>query len=161
MPPFGPPDGVLAALIVGCVYTDVTTQKIRNVLTFPVMLTGILMAPLFLPHWYWGAAGWLAAALVTIPAFAFGRALHAGDVKMLMAAGALMGPEAAVRAAIFTFALGFPVGLLTLAVKGKLGNVYRFWVKGDRSDPTVVYHAPVVAMGILLARLQPWPDLWQ
>ena len=158
--PAGPPDLALALLIGGAVYTDWTTRKIRNVLTFPVMALGIALAPFTQPHAYDGLLGLLAAMVLAIPAWRFGRALHAGDVKMLMAAGALLGPEAALRAVLFTYLLGFPAGLAVLAYKGRLNNLYRLFIKREKVEPTEVIHAPVVALGILAARLQPWPELW-
>lgn len=159
-PPLGPGDAALAVLLLGAVYTDVTTGKIRNVLTFPVMALGIAMAPFTQAHWFDGALGLLAAMLLAIPAWRLGRALHAGDVKMLMAAGALLGPEAALRAVLFTYILGFPAGIAVLAYRGRLGNLYRMFVKREKVEPTEAIHAPVVAAGILVARLQPWPELW-
>lgn len=165
VPPFDPRDVVLAVLLVHACWTDLRTQKIKNYMTLPVMAAGVVLSAVFAPqaggHALDGVGGWIVALLLTIPAWAFGRALNAGDVKMLAAAGALMGPEMTVRAVLFTFVLGLPAGLLVLALKGRLRNLHTFWVKGDRSQATVVAHAPVVALGILLARLQPWPDLWE
>mgnify|MGYP003394655338 CR=1 FL=1 len=151
---------MLAVLIVGACYTDFTTKKIRNILTFPVMALGVGLAPLYSTSPWTGLLGIFAAAAVAIPAWRFGRALHAGDVKMLMAAGALLGPEAAVRAGLFTYVLALPAGLAVLAYRGRLGNLWKFWVKKDKSEVTEAIHAPVVAAGILCARLQLWPDLW-
>lgn len=155
-----PPDVVLAVLLVGCVVTDLLTQKIKNVLTFPVMLTGIAMAPLFAVHWWDGLAGLFAALLLAIPGWWFGGAIRAGDVKMLAAAGSLMGPEAALRAVVFTYVLAFPFGLVVLAMRGRLKNLWRFWVKGDRTNPTLVAYAPMIAIAVGFARIQPWPNLW-
>ncbi|MBM4366607.1 MAG: prepilin peptidase [Deltaproteobacteria bacterium] len=155
-----PADVALAVLIAGAVYTDITTKKIRNVHTFPVMALGIAMAPYTQPRWFDGALGLLAAMALAIPAWRLGRALHAGDVKMLMAAGALLGPEAAIRAVLFTYIIGFPAGIAVLAYRGRLGNLYRMFVKREKVEPTEAIHAPVVAAGILVARLQPWPNLW-
>jgi prepilin signal peptidase PulO-like enzyme (type II secretory pathway) len=153
-------DLVLLVLLVGAVYTDWTTGKIKNLLTFPVMALGVAIAPLLAPGVFDGALGLVVAMLAAIPAWRLGRALHAGDVKMLMAAGALLGPEAALRAVLFTYILGFPAGLAVLAYRGKLGNLYRMFIKREKVAPTEAIHAPVVAAGVLLARLQPWPDLW-
>ncbi len=155
-----PNDIALLALCAIAMWTDIRTQKIKNWLTFPMMLAGVASAPIFAAHYYDGALGLLAALVVAIPGWRFGGAIRAGDVKMLMAAGALLGPECGVRAVIWTYMLGLPCGLLVLLVKGKLGNLWRFWVKKERSDPTIVAHAPVVALGILAARIQPFPDLW-
>ena len=157
---FDPRDIVLAVLILGACYTDFTTKKIRNVLTFPVMALGVGLAPLYSDDPLSGLYGLLAAAAVAIPAWRFGKALHAGDVKMLMAAGALLGAEGGIRAGLFTYVLALPAGLAVLAYRGRLGNIYKFWIKRDKSEVTEAIHAPVVAAAILCARLQPWPNLW-
>jgi hypothetical protein len=56
--------------------------------------------------------------------------------------------------------LALPAGLAVLAYRGRLGNLWKFWVKREKGEVTEAIHAPVVAAGILLARLQPWPNLW-
>jgi Flp pilus assembly protein protease CpaA len=158
--PFSPPDVVLLVLCAGSIYTDITTQKIRNVLTFPVMATGIAMAPLYAAQPYDGVLGLLAAFAVAVPGWKILPAIKAGDVKMLMAAGSLMDPERAILAVLWTYVLGLPAGIVVLAMRGRLGNLWRFFRHRDRSDPTVVAHAPVVALGILAARVLPFPDPW-
>ncbi len=160
MPPFGPPDVVLIALLLGAMWTDWTTGKIKNVLTFPVMVTGVLMAPLFAPHFYDGALGLLAAFAVGVVLWKFGGAYHPGDVKLVMAAGALVGPEMILRAILLGLILNLPVALIVLIAKGRLGNVWRFWVKGEREVTTKMIFALVISGGVIIARLQPWPNLW-
>jgi hypothetical protein len=56
--------------------------------------------------------------------------------------------------------VALPFGLVVLAVKGRLGRLWRFYAHGERSDPTLVAYAPMIAFSVVLARLQPWPDLW-
>lgn len=158
--PLGPNDAVLGGLLVGAVWTDVQTQKIRNVLTFPVMLAGLVASPFFLPAWWWGLAGLLVAFALAVPGWRFGGAIRAGDVKLLMAAGSLTGPEIAIRSVLFAYVFALPFGLVVLAVKGRLGRLWRFYAHGERSDPTLVAYAPMIAFSVVLARLQPWPDLW-
>ncbi|MFZ5479900.1 MAG: prepilin peptidase [Myxococcota bacterium] len=151
---------MLLVLMLGAVWTDVRTQKIRNVLTFPTMLVGVAMAPLFAAHWSLGVVGLLATFAVALPGFMFGGAIRAGDVKMLAAAGSLLGPEAGIRAALFTYLLILPVGMVILVLRGRVGNLKKL-AAGEKFEPTLVAHAPVIAVSILLARLQPWPDLWK
>ncbi len=158
--PLGPNDAVLGVLLAGACWTDVRTQRIRNVLTFPMMLAGVLTAPFALPGWWWGLGGLLAAFALAVPGWRFGGAIRAGDVKLLMAAGALTGPETAVRAVLFAYMLALPFGVAVLAVRGRLGRLWDFWARGERDTPTLVAYAPVIAVSVLLARLQPWPDLW-
>lgn len=159
VPPFGPRDVVLVVLLVHACWTDIRTQKIKNYMTLPVMAFGVLSAPL-LGFGASGLFGWLCALALTIPAWRFGGAIRAGDVKMLLAAGSLMDGEMTVRACMFTYCLALPFGIAVLAVKGRLGRLWRFWTKGERADPTIVAFAPVVAAGVALARIQPWPSLW-
>lgn len=154
-------DILLGVLLVVACYTDIRTQKIKNILTFPVMLAGLVLGPFHLPHWYDAPLGFAAAFVIAVPGWWWLKAMRAGDVKMLLAAGTLLGPEAAMRAALFTFALNIPYGLIVLALRGRLKRLITFYQKqGEGMDPTVVAYAPVVAAGVLLARLQPWPDLW-
>lgn len=159
MPPFGPNDVVLAGLLLGASYTDLRTGKIKNVLTFPVMLCGVLMAPLFGAHWYDGALGLLAAFVAGVALWRFGAAYHAGDVKLVMAAGALLDPETIWRGMLLGLILNVPVALTVLAVRGRLGHFVRFWAKGERKETTRMVFGPVIAVGIVLARVQPWPNL--
>jgi prepilin peptidase CpaA len=146
--------GVLIA--VAC-YTDLTIQKIKNWLTFPTMAIGTVLSFWTLGSFWLGAAGVLAGMAACFFPWKLG-AIKAGDVKMLMAAGALLGPVPALRATVWMLFLGIPVGLLVLAVKGKLGNVKRVVVDGQKAEATVVAHAPVVGMGIIAAMT--WPGLF-
>lgn len=144
----------VAVLIGGACYTDLRTQKIRNALTLPMMAFGALAAPWTLSAWWAGAAGvGVALAAAFLPWR--GGAIKAGDVKMLMAAGALLGPDAAWRATLWTLLLGVPAGLAVLAWRGRLGNIARVLRGGQ--DATVVAHAPVVGAGIVTAMLLRWP----
>jgi prepilin signal peptidase PulO-like enzyme (type II secretory pathway) len=157
----GPADPALVALCTIAVWTDLRTGKIRNILTFPMMLLGVVGAPLFAAAWWSGLAGVVVTCLLALPGWRLGGAVRAGDVKMLMAAGALMGPHDGARAVLFTYALAIPFGIAVLAVKGRLGRLIRFYREKGRLEPTVVAFAPVVAVAIACARLQSWPMLWR
>ena len=144
-------------IIVAC-YTDLTTQKIKNWLTFPMMLMGVAAAFYTLGAWWIGGAG-LAVALATTFVPWRAGAIKAGDVKMLMAAGAWIGPAHALQATLWTLLLGIPAGIAVLIWKRRLGNVRRVLIDGHRDEATVVAHAPVVAAGILTAILCDWPRI--
>lgn len=156
--PFGPPDVLLVLLMVVATWTDVRTMKIKNWLTFPLMLVGTVLSIWCLPHAWDGIAGLLLAFVLCLPLYSIGPVLSAGDVKMLMAAGALMGPEPVVRALLFSVALILPVGLVLLTVTRRWGKVRA--VLAGKAAPTMLFHAPVIAVALLLARLQPWPKIW-
>lgn len=160
MPPLAPPDLVLAVLLVGAMWTDWKTGKIKNVLTFPVMATGVLMAPLFAPHFYDGALGLLAAFAAGVVLWKFGGAYHPGDVKLVMAAGALVGPEMILRAILLGLLINFPVAIAVLLAKGRMQNFFRFWLKNEREVTTKMIFALVISAGVVAARFQPWPNLW-
>jgi prepilin peptidase CpaA len=106
-------------LIVACI-SDLRTRRIPNVLTF----SGIAAALAF--HGFTGglsAAGWSVAgcilgALLFFPLFAL-RGMGAGDVKLLAAVGAWLGPSQVVTAALVTSIAG---GVIALAVA--LGHGY-------------------------------------
>ena len=163
---FGGRDVALLALCVVAVYTDVTTGKIKNWLTFPMIVAGVLFSPWWAPSAADGLLGLLAAF---VPGVLFWRvipALKPGDVKMLLAAGALLGPQAAIRAVLLSAILFLPVGLTVLVLRGRLGNFVRI-VRGYFRDPskqdpnaTLILPAPVIAVGIVAARLQSRPKLW-
>ena len=85
---------------------------------------------------------------------------------MLLAARAPVGPQAAIRAVRLTAIFFLPVGLTVPVLRGRLGNFVRI-VRGYFRDPskqdpnaTLIIHAPVIAAGIVAARLQTWPKLW-
>jgi Flp pilus assembly protein protease CpaA len=157
--PLAPLDLLLAGLLVTACVTDLRSRRIPNVLTLPVLFGGILLAPLRMAAWE-GLAGAFAALVVAFPGWRFGGAMRAGDVKLLMAAGALLGLQGSLRATVFTYVLALPFGLLVLAVRGRLSNLWNVWVRGERQELTLVAFAPVIAVAVLLARLQPWPVLW-
>lgn len=150
-------DVLLVGLMGVACWTDVRTRKIKNWLTFPTMLAGVLLSAAG-PTWWAGAAGLGVCLLVCLPLWRIGPVLSAGDVKMLMAAGALLGPEDGLRAVLWTLVCGLPAGLLALGLQGKLRAVPD--VLRGKAPPTLLWHAPVVSAGILLARLQPWPRVF-
>lgn len=151
--------GLLAVLITVACYTDLTTQKIKNWLTLPMIGVGSLGAFWMLGVWWAGVLG----VVVTLGVCYFPwrlNAIKAGDVKLLMAVGALFGPELGALATLWTLTLGVPAGLLVLAIKGRLGNIKAVLIDKTAVEPTVVAHAPVVALGIVVALWGRWPDLW-
>ena len=106
----------LAALAVAAiaVATDVRTRRIPNLLTFG----GALVA---LAYWGWsgglrglghGASGWAVGVALFLPLFVVGG-MGAGDVKLLGAIGAWMGPGGTLYTALYSVLAG---GVLALAV---------------------------------------------
>jgi len=91
---------------------DVRVRRIPNLLSAPAMVAGVALNGL-----YFGAdgiraslAGLAATTAVLVPPFALGG-IGGGDVKMMGAVGALLGP----RLALWGLALGMMLGGLVMA----------------------------------------------
>jgi prepilin peptidase CpaA len=66
-----------------------------------------------------GLLGWLVAAMFMFPGYAAGMT-GAGDVKLLGAVGAIVGPELALSAGVFTLLAGGLMGLSAVFVRRDL-----------------------------------------
>ena len=162
MPPWlSPADVFVAGLITISLYTDMTKQKILNVVTFSGMLLGVV-ANATMGDARVGPLGIAAAFLLMFPGFLFFGSIRAGDAKLLMAVGAWLGAGEAIRASLLTYVLSLPFGLTVLAVKGRLGNIVtvaKALIKrtaGDKEvempEGTVVPFAIVIALAVLITR---------
>jgi prepilin peptidase CpaA len=143
----------MAALVValaGCI-ADVKTRRIPNVLTFGAA-AGALGFHLALGGWAGlgsAAAGWLVGAALFFPLFAL-RGLGAGDVKLLAALGAWLGPSQTVWLAAFSAIAGgilaLGVALATGYTKQAFSNVWGllgYWkVMGLKPHPGMTLDAP-------------------
>jgi prepilin peptidase CpaA len=109
--------GTLLAL--ACI-ADLRTRRIPNLLTYSAAGCALLFH-LATQGWSglgWSAGGWLLGAALFFPIFAL-RGMGAGDVKLLAAVGAWVGPAQVVAVALLTSIAG---GVLGLAVA--LGHGY-------------------------------------
>lgn len=150
-------DLALVGLVLVACWTDVRTRKIKNWLTFPVAAVGVVLTGWAGPPWA-GVVGLFGVLLVCVPLWRIGPVLSAGDVKMLAAAGALLGLEDGLRALLWTLVFGLPAGVIALAALGRLGKVRE--VVAGKAPPTMLWHAPVIGAGIAAARLQEWPGIF-
>jgi prepilin peptidase CpaA len=114
-----------AALAAACV-TDLRSQRIPNLLTYPLMLAGLAYHGA-LGGWTglgFGAVGLgLGFGLLLLP-FLLGF-IGAGDVKLLAVVGAWLGWQGVLLAFVFTTVLGGVYGLAVLA--SRKGLLRRFW----------------------------------
>ena len=85
-------NGVLAVFLLVCAYTDATKSKIYNKYTFPAMLAGLVIHTVFggVSSLLWSLLGLALGFGIQFAPYAMGLA-KAGDVKLLMAVGALKG----------------------------------------------------------------------
>ena len=114
-----------AILTFACV-SDLRTRRIPNVLTFSAaagallfhLVTGGLSAA------GWSLAGCFVGALVFFPMFAL-RGMGAGDVKLLAAIGAWLGPSQVAIVALAASVAGGAIGIAVALGHGYLGTAVR------------------------------------
>jgi prepilin peptidase CpaA len=122
------PSTSIAVLLIGAVacVTDLRSRRIPNVLTFGGALAalayhgvtagfdGLLAA----------AAGWLAGVLIFLLPFALGG-MGGGDVKLVAALGAWLGPSMTVWLALYTGVAGGVAALVVALFRGYLPTALR------------------------------------
>lgn len=104
---------------------DVATRRIPNALTLGAAFAALVVHAC-LGGWSgagMAAAGWAAGVALFFPVFALGG-MGAGDVKLLGALGAWLGPVAAVWVALYSGVAGGLVGLLVAAFSGYLAQAF-------------------------------------
>jgi prepilin peptidase CpaA len=123
-------DSVVVALVALASITDVRTRRIPNVLTFGATIAALLF------HVSTGGAsglttsvgGWMLGAALFFPVFAL-RGMGAGDVKLLAAVGAWLGPWQVASVALITTIAGGAVALVVSLVYGYLRTaVANLWM---------------------------------
>jgi prepilin peptidase CpaA len=153
--------------LTACV-TDVRSRRIPNVLTFGAAAAALLfhaVAPAG-QGFSSAVAGWFVGAAMMIVPFALGG-LGAGDVKLLAALGAWLGPEsavwlfvyAAIAGAVLSFVVAVCHGYLKQALKNIWLLIQHWTVTGLRplhpislegsGGPRLAYALPIFA-GVLL-----------
>ena len=157
---------VLAVALVAVVF-DVRTRRIPTWLTFGAALAALAYGVFDagLAGGGTAAAGWIAGAALFFPFFALGG-MGAGDVKLLAALAAWLGPSESVWLAIFAAMAGGVLGLAVALSRGYLRTaISNLWlmvmhwrtqglgpVPGltlkDGSSPRLAYAIPIT-IGVL------------
>ena len=129
--------------LIACV-TDVRSHRISNVLTFGAAAgaLGFGLANGGFAGLGWAVAGWAVGAALFFPLFALGG-LGAGDVKLLAALGAWLGPGLAVWVALWAAVAGGPLAVAAALSRGyarrafsNLWGLLTYWsVVGLRPHP--------------------------
>jgi len=109
---------VLAISLAGCV-TDLRSRRIPNVLTFGSALAALLFHAITggLTGAGTSAAGWLVGAAILFLPFYLGG-MGAGDVKLMAALGAWLGPSLTLWLGLYT---GIAGGVLAVVVSSSTG----------------------------------------
>jgi len=109
-----PPNSTVAigVAVVACVF-DLHSRRIPNLLTLGAAGAALVLAAAHgLPSFQSSLIGWLTGLVLWLPVYALGG-MGAGDVKLMAALGAWLGPLDAVNAALYAGVVG---GLMALAV---------------------------------------------
>ena len=114
-----PPELFLYALLVLAAATDLGARRIPNL----IPLTGLgiaLVLQLSAPQgaflsWFGGT---LVGLFLFLPFYAL-RGMAAGDVKLMAAVGAFVGPALALRIGVLTFLLGGLMGIVIVLATGR------------------------------------------
>lgn len=121
-------------LIIGigiAAFWDVRTRKIPNLLTYPMMLFG-LMYHGFINGWAglgYSTMGLIIGTVIFITPYLMGG-MGAGDAKLMGGVGAFLGSSGVVVAAILSILSGLVYALVLLLIHRDYGRSFitRFWV---------------------------------
>ena len=120
---------IIAVAIAATAY-DLRSRRVPNVLTFGAagVALGYYLTIGGVSALGWSAGGWLTAVLLFFPFFAL-RGLGAGDVKLLGAFGAWLGPAGALYLAFFTGAVGGLMAVIVVLGRGVFKQTFvNLWV---------------------------------
>jgi len=164
-----PPAQIAALVVAGtaCVY-DLRTRRIPNALTFGAALVALLFQALTggSPALATAGGGWLVGIVLFFPFFALGG-LGAGDVKLLGAIGAWIGPASVLHVGLYSALAGGVFAVVVALRAGYLRQALRnlrflgtFWltvglkpVEGltldQQQTPRLAYAVPMLT-GLLV-----------
>ena len=112
-----------AALVLLACIPDLRTRRIPNALTLGAAVVALAFhaATAGLPGLATSAGGWALGAALFFPFFAL-RGMGAGDVKLLAAVGAWLGPAQVIWVALITSVAGGVLGVFVALFYGYLRN---------------------------------------
>ena len=143
---------------------DIRVRRVPNALTMTLAMAGVALAAAGLGRLGVSAAiaGWVAGLALMLPGYLLG-ATGAGDVKLLAAVGALLGPVGVFWAFLYTTLAGGAIALIIALLRGRLQTTLdeTMWLVLSRGankpaieDPKAnnrFAYAPAIAIGAVLA----------
>ena len=114
---------ILTIFVVTCCVVDVRTRRIPNAISGPAVVAGVILNTMSygLPGLGWSLAGVAVIIAILLAPFALGG-LGGGDVKMMAAVGAFLGPRLALYGLLVGMILGGIVMMVHLARIGRLAE---------------------------------------
>jgi len=114
---------LLVLILAISVYFDVRNRRIPNLLTFPAALAGIALHTFNsgIHGFSFSITGLILGLAVLLPFYAMGG-MGAGDVKLMGAVGAFLGPKGLFIAFLLTGLVGGIYALILFALHGHLKN---------------------------------------
>lgn len=111
---------LLVTLLIAA-FTDIRQRRIPNLLTLPTILLALLCYFITdgLSGLFFSLKGSALAFMIFLPPFLFG-AMGAGDVKLMSAVGAVLGPEQTLTALLFIFTSGALLAVFQMIKRGTL-----------------------------------------
>jgi prepilin peptidase CpaA len=147
-----PPDLFLCAILIIAASTDLAERRIPNLIPLAGLALALLLAllsPLAVSVLDC-VAGALAGLLLFLPFYML-RGMAAGDVKLMAAVGAFVGPAMTWRIGVTTFLVGGLMAAIMLVASGRLRHCLgNLWQMGSamllRTQPPM-RAAPMVSAG--------------
>jgi prepilin peptidase CpaA len=154
---------VLAALLIVAVYVEMKERRIPNWLTLSGMGLGLLIGYLHGTTAFWSSLGGLAIGFGFLFLFYVFGGIGGGDVKLMGAAGALLGVELVKPALFYTAAIGALMAIIIIiwrkdfwacCAKGMRDLVTWKKKSGDtaaKAEPLTVPYGVAIAAGCVMA----------
>jgi len=119
-------EGILLGIVATAAFIDFRTRRIPNWLTLSAVLLGLVLQTVLhgVPGLKAGGLGLLVGAGLFFVPFALGG-MGPGDVKLMAAVGAFLGPLGALWAVLMTGVAGGVLALLWAALHGRLGRAFQ------------------------------------
>ncbi len=124
--PVGIAETMAMAVALGACVTDFRSRRIPNVLTFGASAAAFVFWAVSggVTGAAFSVAGWIAGCLLFLPWFLL-RGMGAGDVKLLAALGAWVGPPTVLWVALYAAVAGGVFAVAVTLVTGYLGTMVR------------------------------------